>query len=486
MVLPMFTRSPTDARHESGDPLPGPSTAGRKITLTETCDLAPFDVSDESAPLRRFGLLVFCDGEAQLRLFEEGATAVVGREPPCEIVVRDASISRQHARFSMKDGEVWVEDLDSRNGTFLRGRRVQREQLRGGDEVDVGRARLVLVATRPPEAPGSRDPSARALDEHVVRNARMKKVYEDAVRGSRTNLPVLILGETGAGKEHVATTLHRSGDRRNGPLVVLNCAAIPPSLLEITLFGHERSASTGAGDESIGLFEKANGGILFLDEIGELAPGAQAALLRAIETHRISRVGSSAEIAIDVRIVAATHCDLKAMIDDGTFRQDLYFRLNGLTLEVPPLREREDEIEPLVDLFVERTRKEWGTGARRITPEAKDALRRFHWPGNVRQLRYAVERAALLCAQDEIGVSDLPDYVFSGVSARQEPPFTVGALPDLALRLQMSKFERALIEEALRRVAGNRRAAAKLLRVPVRTLFRRLRTSSDGEVSEDT
>ncbi len=482
----MYTRSNSDVPRDAAGVDHGPSpsgslTPGRRITLTETCDFVPLEVSGDTVAQRRFGLLVFCDGEAQIRLFEEGATAVVGREPPCEIVVRDPSISRQHARFSMKDGEVWVEDLDSRNGTLLAGRRVQRARLQPSDEVHVGRARLVVVATRTAERARADAPEPM-LDQHVVQSPAMSKLYETVARVSRSNLPVLILGETGVGKEHVATTLHRQGDRRDGPFVAINCGSIPSSLLEATFFGQDR-ALAGAGSNHAGAFERAAGGVLFLDEIGELASAAQAALLRAIETGRIARLGSAEEIAVDVRIVAATHCDLEAMVEDGTFRQDLYFRLNGLKLEVPPLRERVDEIDPLVDSFIEQTRTEWGTGARSVDVNAKAALRQFPWPGNVRQLRHAVERAALLCKGELISVSDLPEYVISDAPREQAPPSLAG-LTDLALREQVSRFERALMDEALRRAAGNRRAAAKLLRIPVRTFFRKMRMSGGSEAAD--
>lgn len=485
----MASRRPPDGDSESGEPLRGfavsaTTTGGRKITLTETHDLETLEGLGEAEPSRRFALLVFCDGEAQVCLLDEETTAVVGREAPCEIVVSDSSISRQHARFSIRKSEVWVEDLDSRNGTLFRGRRIQRERLEPTDEIHVGRARLVLVATREGSVPASERHSKQASSDVVIVNPAMRTLYEQAARASRGSLPVLILGETGVGKEHVAAAFHRESDRRDGPFVVVNCAAIPSSLLEPTFFGHERGAFTGAVNRAIGVFERANGGVLFLDEIGELTLGAQAALLRAIETRRITRVGASTELAVDVRIVAATHCDLDAMVEDGTFRQDLFFRLNGVKLDVLPLRERSDEIEALVRLFVDRARQEWGARVRDVTREAMEVILRYGWPGNVRQLKNAVERAVLLCTSDSIGVSDLPDYVFEVAAQKSETRPPVSALPDLGLREQMLKYERALIEEALRRAAGNRRAAAKLLRIPVRTFFRKMRAPGGTEEPE--
>jgi two-component system response regulator AtoC len=410
---------------------------------------------------------------------------MLGREPPCEIVVRDASVSRKHARVFRKDDEVWVEDLDSHNGTSLRGERVGRARLEPADEVHCGAAKVILAATHI-DAEGEfreLDP-IRELEAPLIRNGRMKKVYEDARQAARADLPVLVLGETGVGKEHVAITIHRESARRDGPLVTVNCAAIPPSLLESAFFGHERGAFTGAVTRSVGSFESAHGGVLFLDELGELTASAQAALLRALEARRIARVGSSAEVPIDVRIVAATHCNLEAMVDDGSFRRDLYFRLNAVTLRVPPLRERPDEIEPLVRHFLEKARHEWRVRAEGVSPDALETLCRYGWPGNVRQLRFAIERAALLAARREIRISDLPEYVLGGSAPESPPAFET--LADLRLRERIRKFERSLIEEAMRRSGGNRGIAAKLLGIPVRTLFRRMR-ASDGvlEAEED-
>jgi DNA-binding NtrC family response regulator len=203
---------------------------------------------------------------------------------------------------------------------------------------------------------------------------------------------------------------------------------------------------------------------------------AQASLLRAIETQRICRLGSPEERRIDVHVVAATHCDLEAMVDEGTFRRDLFFRLNGIRFEVPPLRERVDEIAPLARLFLERTCRDWNLGAREFVPAALEVLERCPWPGNVRQLRYAVERAALLASDTRITAAELPDYVTEGSIQRSAQPAVVAPhAPELGLKQQLRRYERLLIDDALRRAGGNRQAAAKLLRIPLRTLFRKMR-----------
>jgi len=454
------------------------STSTRKITLAGAPECFDFaaDASD-GANERRFALLIFCDAEAQVRLLDRDCPVVVGRELPSEIVVDDPSVSRQHARFTLKDGEVWVEDLDSRNGTFRHGSKLAHERLDAADEVVVGKARIVVAATRADARPRSASDSET---EHVIVNPKMRQLYSDTKRAARADVPLLVLGETGAGKEHVARTFHREGPRADKPFVAVNCAAIPASLIESTLFGHERGAFTGALARAVGMFERASGGVLFLDEIGDLGLGAQAALLRAIETRRITRVGGLAEIPIDVRLVAATHCDLEDMVEEGTFREDLFFRLNGIQVVVPPLRERPEEIEPLVRLVLAGARREWNVRAERVTPEAMEAIRRYGWPGNVRQLRHAIERAALLGDGGAITGADLPAYVHE-VEAPAPPQITIEPHTEIALKPQLRRYERALIDEALRRTAGNRQMAAKLLRIPLRTLFRKLRTSSGPE-----
>jgi two-component system, NtrC family, response regulator AtoC len=449
------------------------SSTARKISLPATSDLfIELTTGASAVDPRRHALLVFCDDEAQLKLLAEDANVVVGREAPSEIVVNDGSVSRQHARFVLRNGVVSVEDLDSRNGTFVRGKRIERSDLSAGDEIRIGRARVVLAVTRDVERrPVAFEPDAA----HVVSNDRMKALHRDASSAARANMPVLILGETGVGKELVATAIHREGPRRDKPFVVVNCGAIPAGLVESTLFGHERGAFTGATSRATGVFEKANGGVLFLDEVGELGLNAQAALLRAIDTGRIQRVGGSSETAVNVRVVAATHCDLEGMVIERTFRKDLFFRLSGVVLEVPPLRERRDEIEPLARLFLHKARAEWGARASSVAPDAIALLGSCSWPGNVRQLRHAIERAALLAPGETIRPEHLPDSVLQSQMSQQHVPLEP-PIVDLSLREQLERYERRLIEEALRRAAGSRQIAARLLRIPLRTLFRRMNT----------
>lgn len=299
----------------------------------------------------------------------------------------------------------------------------------------------------------------------------MLRLYDLVERVAPTTLPVLIQGETGTGKELVARAVHEKGPRPGAPFKALNCATIPATLIESVLFGHERGAFTGAQRQAQGVFEQAQGGTVFLDEIGELSAHAQAALLRVLEERRIVRLGSAREIEIEARIVAATHRDLAAMVSAGTFREDLMFRLDALSLRVPPLRERREEIIPLAELFLARARSKWRVAPVRLSEDASDALLSYGWPGNVRQLKNVVERAAVVCAGDVIQLEDLPPQVWldaeGPASSAQDAPCSTEFRP---LPLRMRDFELDIIREALQKARGNQSQAARLLGIPRRTL----------------
>jgi DNA-binding NtrC family response regulator len=313
--------------------------------------------------------------------------------------------------------------------------------------------------------------------EIVVRSEKMREVQRLIARVAKSPIVVLIQGETGVGKELVALSIHHLSDRKHKGFKAVNCAAIPNTLIESTLFGHERGAFTGAHKTSPGVFEQANEGTIFLDEIGELSALAQAALLRVIETKRLVRIGGSREKVVDIRIVAATHCDLDAMAERGTFRQDLLYRLNTVVIKVPPLRERLADIEPIIDFFIRKFRREWDRPHIKIHADALSALLKYSWPGNVRQLRNTIERAIVVCPSDTIHITDLPGSVLSPASEGQlSRRLWEGEKEDVineakaGLKEQTRTYEVAAIREALRRAQGKRKIAAELLHMPLRTL----------------
>ena len=321
----------------------------------------------------------------------------------------------------------------------------------------------------------------------VGRSPAMQGVYRMITRVLRNDLTVLVTGESGTGKELVAEAIHQLGSRRTGPFVAVNTAAIPHDLVESELFGHEKGAFTGAVAQAIGKFEQANGGTLFLDEIGDMPAEAQTRLLRALQSGRIRRVGGRQEIAVNVRIIAATNRDLAPMIAAGKFREDLFYRLNVVPIELPPLRDRREDIEVLSQHFLAQAAED-GLPRRSLTSDAVEHLEQRGWRGNVRELRNVIYRLALMSRDDAIDSASLLDIL------GKEDPFTpdgagekggLGAAIDIWLEKEepapgtvyasaLAAFEKPLIEHALGRTSGNQLRAAKLLGINRNTLRKRI------------
>src|SRR6187397_2158920 len=309
-----------------------------------------------------------------------------------------------------------------------------------------------------------------ALDTEIVSvSPEMDKVKKLILKIAKSNSTVLIRGESGTGKELIARSMHKNSLRTNETFQAVNCAAINENLLESELFGHEKGSFTGAVGEKKGLFEIANNGTLFLDEIGELDVGMQAKLLRALQERKIRRVGGTHEINIDVRVIAATNRDLRAMVTDGRFRDDLYYRINVLSIDVPPLRERRDDIPVLIDFFLKKHTRNTSRLVRGLTPETKKLMNDYSWPGNVRQLESAIERAILLSEGDLITPEDLPTEVRQEVGPAAESAFK---LP--AEGINFEDVERNLITQAMDQTDYYITKAAKLLALTFRTLQYRL------------
>ncbi len=313
----------------------------------------------------------------------------------------------------------------------------------------------------PPEVDFGTSPNMLALKDVV-----------DKIAATRTT--VLITGESGTGKERVARYLHDRSDRSAGPFRVVNCGALPEALMESELFGHAKGAFTGAVSSTAGLFREADGGTLLLDEVGELPLALQVKLLRVLQEKRIRAVGASAEVNVDVRVLAATNRDVEAEVKAGSFRQDLYYRLNVIRIEIPPLRERRDDITRLAERFLRRYAAEMGKDVRSLSPDALRALTVYAFPGNVRELENMMERAVALASDPVIGLGELPSSV-SGVSALPSPMLGT-SLPEEGLSLDdvLGEVERRLILQALERTHGVRKGAAKLLGVTFRSLRYRL------------
>ena len=330
-------------------------------------------------------------------------------------------------------------------------------------------------------AEGSRVEHGEGGQRMVGRSAAITEVYKAIARVAPSRASVLVHGETGTGKELVARAIHDASPRAAGPYIGVNCPSLPEGLLESELFGHVRGAFTGATDDRAGLFEMAEGGTLLLDEIGDMPLPVQAKLLRVLETAEVRRVGASSSRTVDVRVVAATHRDLSRAAREGAFREDLLYRLNTVTIEVPPLRKRVEDIPLLVTHFLARFETS-GTGpARSVSARALAALESYPWPGNVRELAHVLERALALARGAEIGTGDLPAIV---VHADRRH---VDASPPSMRTLE--EVERAHIESVLRGVGGARGRAAAILGIDRKTLYRKLRAygldTADDQASPD-
>src|SRR5437667_8343500 len=305
--------------------------------------------------------------------------------------------------------------------------------------------------------------------EIISASPKMEAVKKMILKVARSSSTVLIRGESGTGKELIARAIHNQSPRSSEMFQAVNCAAINENLLESELFGHERGSFTGAHADKKGLFEVADRGTLFLDEVAELDVSMQAKLLRALQERRIRRVGGTYEIPIDVRVVAATNRDLRAMVADGRFRDDLYYRVNVLSIDVPPLRERREDIPVLIDYFLKKHTKNTSRLVKGLTTETKKLMLDYGWPGNVRQLESAIERAILLCEGDEITIDDLP------LEVRQESrPVSEGAFKLPPQGIAFEEVERDLITQAMEQTDYNITKAAKLLGLTFRTLQYRL------------
>jgi len=305
--------------------------------------------------------------------------------------------------------------------------------------------------------------------ELIGESAAMRRLRELVQRVARADAPVLVKGETGTGKELVARAIHRLGPRPGGPFVAVNCAALPETLLESELFGHAKGAFTDARAARVGLFVQASGGTLFLDEIGELSPALQPKLLRALQERRVRPVGASEEIAFDARLVAATNRDLESAVEEGRFREDLFFRLDVLPVEVPPLRARGGDVLLLAQHFACQLAHRTGRPALGLSRAAAEKLGDYAWPGNVRELENAIERAVALADHDHILVEDLPERIRS-----HRPSDLLLAGDDPATLVPLEVVERRYIARVLEATAGNKTLAARILGVDRKTLYRKL------------
>jgi DNA-binding NtrC family response regulator len=389
-----------------------------------------------------------------------------------EVYFRETECAGQGARACSavgRDAASWGAEIDAIRADFQaadveheveRRREVVRRRLKELDR----REKLLERRERELNLLRERVNRHAASREFVAGSLAMQNVLEMAARVAPLDTTVLIQGESGTGKEFIVRLIHDQSPRAAAPFVSINCAALTETLLESELFGHVRGAFTGAVRDKAGLFEVAGSGTIFLDEIGEVAPTVQAKLLRALQEREIRRVGGDRTIRIHARVVAATNRDLRAAVDAGTFREDLYFRLAAFIITVPPLRDRREDIPPLVHAFLTRAAARMKKEVTSVSADAMTALMQYRWPGNVRELQHAIERAVILSNNPSIRLRDLPPEVTQKSRAR--------AADDT---LDLQEQERAAIERALERFGGNRRRAAEALRISTTTLWRKMK-----------
>jgi two-component system nitrogen regulation response regulator NtrX len=318
--------------------------------------------------------------------------------------------------------------------------------------------------------------------ELVGQSPALRRVLEAVTRAAPTNATVLLLGESGVGKELVARTIHRNSPRASQRFVQVNCAAIPEELIESELFGHEKGSFTGATEKQVGKFEQADRGTIFLDEIGDMSQKTQAKVLRVLQEQEVERLGSAKTIKVDVRVIAATNKDLEGAIGRGEFREDLYFRLNVIPIVVPPLRERREDIPKLVQHFAKRLAEEHNLKAKRIEPAAMDALQRHRWRGNIRELRNTVERLFIMTPSDSIRVDDLPGEILATDAGPRSPADADGAARAAdsppagagTLREFKDASERAYLVQKLRETNWNISRTAEIIDTPRSNLYKKL------------
>ncbi len=419
---------------------------------SDTATLPLEDVESPEHAVRRFHLQVLSGADEGRRHASKGSRTILGTHESADFQLRDPTVSRFHCEIEIVDGVPVVRDLDSRNGTVVDGVQVAVAYLEHGANLLVGQTRLRFeIGAEQNEIPLS---SKERFGLLVGTSASMRAVFARLERAAESDTTILLQGETGTGKDATAHSIHQAGSRESGPLVVVDCGAIPDNLLESELFGHEKGAFTGAMSSRAGAFENASGGTLFLDEIGELALELQPKLLRAIESREIKRVGGSNPIRVDIRLIAATNRNLRREVNAGRFRSDLYYRLAVLEVEIPPLRDHKEDIPILVDELLGYMGVDEAAARALRTSQFLGKLLRHSWPGNIRELRNYLERC--LAMQREMPLASAPE------NASADAVSVDISLPLRQARERwVSRFEREYLERLLREHGGNVSATAR-------------------------
>jgi DNA-binding NtrC family response regulator len=434
--------------------------------------IAYVDGRPQTLHLRKARLLVQPGSPFERELMFDQAVITIGTLEDNDVVLEDDTVSRNHCRIVQEDDSYVLVDLESTNGTFINGVQIRQAYLEPGLVMSVGNTQI-RFSSIDEEVPVTPSESEK-FGEIVGRSLKMREIFGILEKIAPTSATVIIEGETGTGKEVVARTIHQMSERANKELIVFDCGAVPENLIESELFGHEKGSFTGAIMTRKGLFEMAQGGTIFLDELGELALDLQPKLLRVLEQREVRRVGSNKALPVNVRVIAATNRDLAQEVADGRFREDLFYRLSVVRIELPSLRDRREDIPLLVRHFLAQDFNQNENGQpiiRDVDADAMKALENYSWPGNVRELVNVVERACSFAESDRMTVDDLPAYI----TGAEPPPSVPGAqvtdagieldIPDKAALTELpfkeakeewiTSFERDYILDLLTRHGGN-------------------------------
>ncbi len=419
-------------------------------------------MSQKPVVLKKARFVVTAGRDEGKEIVLESPLVSIGTLPENSLVLTDPTVSRRHAVVEETSGGYILRDLGSTNGTFLEGARVREGYLSTGSIIRLGQTEMIFSPLEERvEIPRS---SQDRFGDLIGASASMREIFGILERVSSTDITVLIQGETGTGKELAAHAIHRHSRRAAAPFIVFDCGAVAPNLIESELFGHEKGAFTDAVKSRQGAFELADGGTLFLDEIGELALSLQPKLLRALDRHEVRRVGAEQTVKVNVRVVAATNRDLEKEVKAGRFREDLFYRLSAVSISLPPLRKRREDIELIASHLLKGISAEADKKLTGLSSEAAAALAAYSWPGNVRELRNVLERASALSDGKRIEARDL--FLTQGKKSS-----TLEGLSGKTLE----EIEKAAIQATLRSVAGNKTETAKLLGIAYSTLYEKMK-----------
>lgn len=400
------------------------------------------------------------DGRSREMTLDKG-TIIIGSSDRADIYLNDETVSRAHAEIIKNKEGYLIRDLQSTNGTFVGGLKVREAFLTEGSIIKVGKSRIKFI---PQDEELEIYPSkSNKFGDLLGQTLEMRRIFGVLEKVSPTNVSVIITGETGTGKELVARAVHEKSKRSKSPFIVFDCGAVAENLIESELFGHEKGSFTGATTSRQGAFELADGGTIFLDELGELSLDLQPKLLRALESGEIKRVGADRPKRVNVRVVAATNRNLKEEVKKGNFREDLYFRLSVVEVNLPPLRKRQDDVPMLIEHFFNLSKMESGLEkVEGFADEAFSLLKEYQWPGNIRELRNAVARAFSFCEGNQIEVKHLPDYIQERSVVTKTHPAMDGDLPfKEAKEKWIESFEKDYLLDLLKKNDMNISKAAK-------------------------